>query len=39
MQQLLTEFLKAFARYVLAPLAVKWVEERLKSKYKNRRKR
>jgi hypothetical protein len=39
MEQLFTEFLKALGQYVLAPLAVKWLEARLKSQHKNRRKR
>ena len=43
MEQLLAELLKALVQYILGPLAVKWFEERLKSKLKskpkNRRKR
>ena len=38
MEQLLAELLKALAQYVLGPLALRWFEERLKSKHKNRRK-
>lgn len=38
MEQLLAELLKALVQYVLGPLAVSWLEERLKSKQKSKSK-
>jgi small-conductance mechanosensitive channel len=38
MEQLIGELLKALVQYVLAPLAGRWLEERLKSKRKTNRK-